>query len=63
MAYSTTPIDENRGSNSITLPADLSKGVWAKAVEESAVMQLAERVNLPGNGLAIPVITGDVSFV
>lgn len=61
MAYSTTPIDENRGSNSITLPADLSKGVWAKAVEESAVMQLAERVNLPGNGLAIPVITGDVS--
>ena len=33
MAYSTTQIDENRGSNSITLPADLSQAVWAKAVE------------------------------
>ncbi len=61
MAYSTTKIDENRGSNSITLPATLSQDIWAKAVEESAIMQLAERVNLPGNGLAMPVITGDVS--
>ena len=61
MAYSTTQIDENRGSNSITLPLDLSQSVWAKAVEQSAVMQLAERVSLPGRGQAIPVITGDVS--
>ena len=61
MAYSTTQIDENRGSNSITLPAQLSQDIWAKAVEESAIMQLAQRVNLPGNGVAMPVITGDVS--
>ena len=61
MAYSTTQIDENRGSNSITLPLDLSRDVWAKAVEQSAVMQLAERVSLPGRGQAIPLITGDVS--
>ena len=61
MAYSTTQIDENRGSNSITLPAELSQAVWAKAVEESAVMQLAERVSLPGRGMSMPVITGDVS--
>lgn len=61
MAYSTTPIDENRGSNSITLPAELSGEVWAKAVEQSAIMQLAERVNLPGRGVSIPVVTGDVS--
>ena len=61
MAYSTTQIDENRGSNSITLPAELSQEVWAKAVEESAVMQLAERVSLPGRGMSVPVVTGDVS--
>ena len=61
MAYSTTQIDENRGSNSITLPAELSQEVWAKAVDESAVMQLAERVSLPGRGISVPVVTGDVS--
>lgn len=61
MAYSTTQIDENRGSNSITLPAELSQEVWAKAVDESAIMQLAQRVNLPGRGVSTPVITGDVS--
>lgn len=61
MAYSTTKIDENRASNSITLPVELSQEVWAKAVDESAIMQLAQRVNLPGRGQAMPVITGDVS--
>lgn len=61
MAYSTTKIDENRGSNSITLPTDLSQDVWAKAVEESAIMRLAQRVDMPGRGISVPVITGDVS--
>ena len=59
MAYSTTQIDQNRGSNSITLPAELSREVWAKAVEESAIMQLAQRIDLPGRGVSIPVVTGD----
>lgn len=61
MAYSTTKIDEYRGSNSITLPAELSREVWAKAVDESAIMQLAQRVDLPGRGVSTPVITGDVT--
>ena len=61
MAYSTTQIDENRGSNSITLPTVLSNEVWANAVEESAIMQLAQRIDLPGRGLSVPVVTGDVS--
>ena len=61
MAYSTTQIDENRASNSITLPTELSAEVWAQAVEQSAIMQLAERVSLPGRGLSIPLVTGDVS--
>ena len=42
-----------------TLPASISADIWAKALEDSAVMSLAQRVELPGNGLAIPVITGE----
>ena len=61
MAYSTTKIDNNRGSNSIVLPAELSQDVWAKAVEQSAVMQLAQRITLPGRGVSIPVVTGDAT--
>lgn len=61
MAYSTTPVDENRGSNSMTLPVELSRDVWAQAVEQSAIMQLAQRIDLPGRGIAVPVVTGDVS--
>lgn len=60
MAYSTTKIDENRGSNSIALPADLSQSIIAKAVEQSAVMRLAQRIDLPGRGVSVPVIVGDV---
>ena len=41
------------------LPASISQDIWAKALEDSAVMQLAQRVDLPGNGTAIPVITGE----
>lgn len=44
-----------------TLPASISQDIWAKALEDSAVMSLAQRVELPGNGLAIPVITGEPS--
>lgn len=42
-----------------TLPASISADIWAKTLEESAVMRLARRIELPGNGLAIPVITGE----
>lgn len=42
-----------------TLPASISQDIWAKALEDSAVMRLAQRVELPGNGIAIPVITGE----
>ena len=61
MAYATTPVDTYRGSNSITLPPELSQQVWSSAVEESAVMQLAQRVELVGRGVSVPVVTGDAS--
>lgn len=58
MAYPTDSININRGS---LLPKQLSDQVLAKAVEESAVMQLAQRIALPGSGITIPVVTGDAA--
>lgn len=59
MAYATNPIDTNRGTQGLQLTPEQSQQVWAGAIEQSAVMQLAERITLPGRGLSIPVITGD----
>lgn len=50
-------ISTNR--TNITLPADISAEIIQKVQEESAIMRLASRVNLPGRGLTIPVISGD----
>lgn len=44
---------------SITLPADVSNEIIQSTQEESAVMQLARQVTLPGRGATIQVITGD----
>lgn len=43
----------------ITLPAEISGEIMQKTQEQSAVMQLARQIALPGNGVTIPVITGD----
>lgn len=59
MAYATDPHDINRKTTGLTLTPEMSREIWAKATEQSAVMQLAERISLPGSGLSIPVITGD----
>lgn len=59
MAFSTTPVDINRGTEGLTLPKEVSDVIIQGAIAESAVMKLAQRVYLPGRGLAIPVITGD----
>lgn len=50
-------ISTNRSN--ITLPAEVSAEIIQKVQEESAVMRLARKVDLPGRGLTIPVITGD----
>lgn len=61
MALVTTPHDINRGTTGLSLPTEFSSMVLAKTIEESAVMQLGERIELPGRGLSIPVITGDAA--
>lgn len=43
----------------ITLPEDVSREILQKVQEESAVMQLARQIALPGRGAAINVITSD----
>ena len=43
----------------ITVPAEMAREILAKMQTESAVMQLAQRIELPGNGKEIPVITSD----
>lgn len=59
MAFSTTNIDTYRGTNGVSLPAELSNEIIQGAVEQSAIMRLVPRVTLPGRGLAIPVVLGD----
>ena len=43
----------------IDLPVDVSREILQKTQEASAVMSLARRVDLPGRGAAINVITSD----
>lgn len=52
-------IDMNRTTQGVVLPKQLSDTVWQNAQEESAVMRLAQRIELPGSGNTIPIITGD----
>lgn len=61
MALLTNPVDTNRGTTGISLPPQLSNEIWAGAQEESAIMRLAQPINLPGSGITIPIITGDAS--
>ena len=59
MAFSTTPVDINRGTSGLSLPKEVSDIVIQGAIAESAIMKLAQRIYLPGRGLAIPAITAD----
>ena len=54
-----TPANVYRGTSNIVLPADVSQEIWAAVLEESAFMQLARRITLPGTGTTIQTITGE----
>lgn len=53
------PSGTQTNRTAVSLPAELSREIMQIAVGESAIMQLARRVVLPGRGLDIPTITGD----
>lgn len=52
-----TGVQTNR--TDIQLPEAVASEIIAKTQESSAVMSLARQINLPGNGVQIPVIVGD----
>lgn len=53
------PSGTQTNRTAISLPAELSREIIQTAVNESTIMRLARRVNLPGRGLDIPTITAD----
>lgn len=48
-------------TDKILLPKEISSEIWARTVEESAVMRLARRVTLPSVGEEFQIITKDPS--
>lgn len=58
MAYPTDSININR-TTTIQLPSEVSAEILAGVEGSSAVMQLARKIEVPGRGLTIPVVTGD----
>lgn len=59
MALDTNPHDIYRGTSGIALPTEISSEIWTRAQEQSVIMRLSNRVELPGTGETIQVITGD----
>lgn len=49
----------NTNRTNINLPTEVSQEILQKTQQQSAVMQLAREIVLPGRGATIPVITGD----
>lgn len=49
----------SRDTENLVLPAEVSSEIWSKTIENSAVMQLARRIDLPGAGAEFQIITGD----
>ena len=49
----------NTNRTNLTLPTELSNDIIQKAQDASAIMQMATKINLPGRGITIPMITSD----
>jgi HK97 family phage major capsid protein len=52
-------IDINRGTTNVALPQEVSSEIWAKTLNQSAFMTLAQNATLPGSGVTIQTITGE----
>ena len=52
-------IDINRTTSGVSLPPQVSTEIWSNLIEQSAVMQVARQIALPGAGITVPMITGD----
>ena len=52
-------VDINRTTSGVLLPKEISSEIWSNAIGASAVMAAARKIDLPGAGIQIPIITGD----
>lgn len=52
-------VDLSRATSGVNLPPDVSTEIWSNSIESSVIMQAARRINLPGSGVNIPIITGE----
>lgn len=52
-------IQTNRTASGVLLPTEVSSQIWQDAQDASVVMQRATRIDLPGEGVSVPMITGD----
>ena len=52
-------VDISRSTAGITLTPEQSQEIWSAVDTTSAVMQLAQRVDLPGSGVSVDIITGE----
>lgn len=54
-------VDINRGTSGVSLPASVSNEIWGATVEQSTIMQVSRQISLPGNGVTIPMVTGEAT--
>jgi|GEM_PF-183489 len=53
------PTDIHSGSGALELPLELTNNIWRDAIQRSAIMRAARRIELAhGNGVTWPVVTG-----
>ena len=50
-----------RTTSGVVLPKEVSSTIWADAVKGSAVMSVATPISMPGNGVTVPMITGEAT--
>lgn len=52
-------IDLSRETDGVYLPKQVSSEIWGLTREGSAVMAASRNINIPGSGIAIPVVVGN----
>lgn len=51
--------DISRHTSNVIADPEISREIWAKTLQESAFMQLARKVRIPGTGVKMQTITGE----
>lgn len=54
-----TAKDVSRETTNVLLPAEVSREIWQNTQNASVVQSLCPRIQLPGGGIDVPIITGD----